>query len=187
MEVTSPRYILLSGTGSGDSLADISRGLARGGISAPRVVDWENLLCLMLDPDETIWHLEGLWCMVFVSFEDWDHFADYLRDPSIEPSYALVERKTQDLADCLCTTARRSTCRFCVCVMPWSDAAVRCKEVNDFFESVALRLEDSLRELEMVTVARQWGRQDVVRELQPLASSAAYDFGFSLERSNTGD
>jgi hypothetical protein len=158
-EIVPPRSILLSGTGAGEDLIFFAHRLTNGhGLAPPQIIEWDSMLRRLLDPDETCWHDPGLWCVLIVWFEDWDHFGDYLRGHNIEPSYALVEKKAGELCHSLGVAARRSKANFCVYIQAWSPAAARCHRVNRFFEDVTERMLDTLADVERVTVLRQGSR-----------------------------
>ena len=129
--------VLLTGTCPTVSEFHFARALREREVQVVGILEWDEFCRSLLDPDDARWSRAagGTVCLALLRFEDWDHFSDHLRDPSIEPSYDLVRRKTSDLIQCLTIAANRSRARFGVLVQ-WSAQARRCQEVNDFFEQV---------------------------------------------------
>lgn len=107
-------------------------------------IEWDQFFARLLDPGDLSLIQQGLLCLVFVRFEDWDHFHDYATKPHITPSYEMARKKISDLIYAVDCAAARSTGRIVVVVLPCSEAVGKTAELVTFFSELTEHMRASL-------------------------------------------
>jgi hypothetical protein len=132
-------------------------------------VEWDQFFERLLDPLDTSLLREGVLCAVFIRYEEWDHFQDYVANRRIAPSYAMVQRKLQDVIYAMECVVARLAGRILIFVLPCSGTLGALPELVAFFTDLTDHLKTSLADYGAIQVV-EWAEGN---PNSPVASLAA--------------
>jgi hypothetical protein len=107
-------------------------------------VEWDQFFAKLLDPGDISLMRQDLLCLIFVRYEDWDHFQDYVTKHNITPSYAMARKKISELIYAVDCAAVRSASRIVIVVLPCSEVVGKAAELVAFFSELTEHMRASL-------------------------------------------
>jgi hypothetical protein len=128
------------------------------------VIEWNRFFLHLLDPANLALVRDGVVCMVFLRYEDWDHFQEHARNPDIEPSYGMVRKKIGDLIYAIDCAAMRCVGRLLLCVLPSSEPVSRVSHLVSFFSEMTDHMRTSLAHHNSVSVIELRRHRDSLPE-----------------------
>jgi hypothetical protein len=136
------------------------------------ILEWNNFFSRLLDPRNFSTSEDLVW-MILLQIEDWDHFLEHARNPSVAPSLELLEQKTGELAYLLGSIGNHPIGRLFVGLLPPPEEVGRNGGLMAFREKLCDGLRDSLSDYSSICVCGIPDKPPSPQETEETASGEA--------------